>query len=200
MPNAPSTNLFTRFVLENPWPLGIVLLAIAVFIAWRGLREGMRNRVRIAVVLATLGGVVITAGSLVTTSGEHGKQVTRALVEAVVSEDLVGGLALFSDDAEMRAGSPQNPGVGIDVIQRQFSLLADRYTIESNSITRLRGYSISADEAEVRLACLTYVSAIPNTSQWILRVRRMPEGQWRITRLTCVAINDQTPDVTGLWP
>ena len=116
MPEPPATDFFTRFVLENPWPAGLVLSAIAAVLGWLGLREGLKNRVRVAFVLAIVGAGVIAIGLLVTTAGEHGRRVTRALVDAVVSEDVVSSMALFSDDAVMNSGSPNNPGLGIGTI------------------------------------------------------------------------------------
>lgn len=201
MPDAPSSSLFTHYVLENPWPIGGVLLVIALVLGWIGLREGLRTRVRVALALGCIGAAVIIAGTLVTTAGEHAKVVTRQLVEAAVSKDVIGGIALFSENATMNAGSPQNPGFDREFIQAQFMRLAERYTIESNSITVLRFATISSDEAEVRLGCMTTVAAFPypNTSQWILRVQRMPDGTWKITRLTCVAINDITPPLERIW-
>ena len=41
MPEPPSTSLVTHYLLENPWPLAIILLAIATFMAWTGFREGL---------------------------------------------------------------------------------------------------------------------------------------------------------------
>lgn len=201
MPEAPQSNLFTYYVLENPWPLGLALLAIAAILTWMGLREGLRGRTRTGLVFGVLGAAVIAAGLAVTTAGEQAKRLTRQLVDAAVAKDLVTGMTLFSDDATMNAGSPQNPGFDREFIKGRFAALAERHTIESNSISTLRYATISSDEAEARLGCLTTVAAFPypNTSQWIIRVMRQPDGQWKITRLTCVAINDQTPPLDRIW-
>lgn len=203
MPDAssPQSSFFTHYVLENPWPVGLALIAIAAILTWLGLREGLHSRTRTGLILGVVGAVIITAGTLVTTAGEHAGRITRALVEATVNKDLVGGMALFSDDAVMSAGSPLNPGFDRVFIAERFAALAERHTIESNSITTLRSATISEDEAETRLGCLTTVAAFPypNASQWIIRVKRMSDGQWKITRLTCVAINDQTPPLERIW-
>jgi len=201
MVNPPPSYGLTHYVFENPWPAAIVLLSIGAVIAWLGAREGAGRRIRAGIILAGLGLAVIAAGMLVTTAGEHGRQVTRELVTAVVGKDLAGGMALFADDAALSVGSPQNPGLDVESIRAHFSALAQRYSIDDNTITHLRGYTISSDQAEVRLACVTTVSQspYPNTSQWILHVTRMPDGAWKITRLTCVAINDQTPPIDRLW-
>ena len=117
MAQTPSTNFLTQYVFENPWPLGIALLALAGALAWFGLREGIEKRTRAALVLAIIGAGVIAAGMLVTTSGERSKAVARALVEAAVSKDLVGGMALFSDDAVFNAGAPTNPDGTLNLVE-----------------------------------------------------------------------------------
>ena len=76
MPEPPSSNLLTHYIFENPWPLGIVLLALAAIVGWLGLREGLHKRVRAAVMLATLGIVVIAAGMLITTAAEQGERLS----------------------------------------------------------------------------------------------------------------------------
>ncbi len=201
MPDPASSNLFTHYVLENPWPVGGVLAVIAAILTWNGLREGLATRLRLGLALGLVAGGIIAAGILVTTPAEHGLLVARNLVDAAVNRDVVSGVSLFSDDAMMNVGSPQNPGFDRDFIQTQFSRLANGYVIESNSITVLRGATLSSSEAEIRLGCMTTVSSFPypNTSQWIMRVRLMPDGSWKITRLTCVAINDRTPPLDRLW-
>jgi len=193
MQSEPSSSLFTHYVLENPWPLGGILLAIALIIGWLGAREGLGNRVCIALLIGLIGAAVMVSGTLITTAGEHGKAVTRALVDAAVGEDLVGGLALFSDDATLHIGSPQNPGFGHAEIQARFADLAANYDIESNRISGLRGETISSNEAQVRLGCITTVTSFPypNSSHWMVRVKRMPDGSWKIAKLTCLDINGQ---------
>ena len=201
MPEAPSTSLVTHYIFENPWPVGIVLLAAAVVLGWLGMREGLRNRMRAAMVCGVLGIAVIAASMFVTTSGERGEHVVKSLVDAALNEDVVGGLALFSGDAIMNSGSPQNPGFGYDVIQSQFARLGEQYDIESNSITSLRGYSVTRDDAEVHLACHTTItgSPYPAISRWMIRVQPQSDGEWKITRLTCVSINNETVPVDRAW-
>jgi hypothetical protein len=193
MQSEPSSSLFTHYVLENPWPLGGVLLAIALILGWLGAREGLGNRVRIALLIGIIGAAVMVSGTLITTAGEHGEAVTRSLVHAAVGEDLVGGLALFSDDATLHVGSSQSPGYGHAEIQARFAELAQRYDIETNRISELNGQTISADESQVRLGCSTTVTSFPypNSSHWLVRVKRMPDGSWKITKLTCLDINGQ---------
>src|SRR5678815_193441 len=117
MPQAPSVSIFTRYVLENPWPLGLGLLLIAAWLAWSGFREGLKSRQQYAAIAGVFGIAVLVIGHFVVTSGEHAKALTRSLVEAVVRNDSVAALAMFSNDATFTVGSPNNPGFGIDAIR-----------------------------------------------------------------------------------
>jgi hypothetical protein len=201
MPEPPDVGLFTRFVLENPWPVALALLLAASWLAWTGLREGLGRRVKVAAGLALVGAAVLVTGLMVDTAGERAETITRALVDAAVQKDSPTAMTLFSTDAVFSAGSPNNPGFGIDFITERFDRLATHYTIESNSMTTLRGYTKSTDEATVHLACLTTVSPFPypTASRWVIQVQRQPDGSWKITRLTCVSINEQTPSLDQLW-
>ena len=38
-PDPPPVGLFTKWVLENPYPLGAILLAMAIVMAWTALRS-----------------------------------------------------------------------------------------------------------------------------------------------------------------
>jgi len=196
MPDPPSVSLWTRYVLENPWPLGGVLLLIAVIAARSWLREGVGSRLRIAGAAAVIGSAVIGIGLLVTTSGERARGVTKQFVEAVTASKVTAAVALPSDDASFAFGSPTNPGYDIDYIITQVSQFADNYTITGNRITRLDGYTESSDRATVHLACVTEVEGgwAPTPSQWVLAVSRQDDGSWKIERLTCISIAGRPVD------
>lgn len=198
MPEPPDSNIFTQYVLENPWPLGLVLLAAGGFLLWSGSRDGLLNKMKVGGILGAMGAAVLIIGYVVVTSGEHAKRVTRQLVNAAVDHDSAGALALFSPDAVFAFTSPKNPGFGFDFINTQMNRLGDRYSIDSNTITMLRGYSESSDAGVAHLACITHVQGFPTVSRWVVRVKKQPSGAWEIVHLTCVAINDRPPPTEGL--
>ena len=82
MPDPPSVGLVTRFLFENPYPVGLLSLAVAGGLLWTGLREGRRERLTIAAIGIALGAAVLTIGAAVVTSGERARTVTIELVEA----------------------------------------------------------------------------------------------------------------------
>jgi hypothetical protein len=193
-PPAPDVGLFTRFVLENPWPLAVVLLAIAAAVAWIGLRDGRRRPLSISAVFAFLAAAVLATGLLVTTPAEHGTRVTRELVEAAVAGDVQGAMALFADDAAMTISSPRNPGFSVAALESRLSRLHTQYGIRSNRIRTLRGYTEDRETAIVHLACSTDLdgaSAVP--TQWVLRIELQEDDSWLITRMTFVSLFGNPP-------
>ncbi|MHC4946712.1 MAG: hypothetical protein ACYTG1_00410 [Planctomycetota bacterium] len=198
MPDPPGVNIFTRFVLENPWPLAGLLAVAAIAVAWPALREGRPGRTRPALGLAGAAAAVVAAALAVTTSGERARAVTRELVDSVVAGDLVAAVDLFSDDATVSLGSTTSPAYDRDVIVSGLDR-ATRYDVAGNRIRALRAYTVSGDEAEVHLGCLTDAGYGYTPSTWVLRVRREGDGEWRVIRLTCVSIATRPPPPPGRW-
>ncbi|MCI0631844.1 MAG: nuclear transport factor 2 family protein [Phycisphaerales bacterium] len=195
MPEPPDVSLVTRYVLENPWPLAIVMLALAAWLAWSGMREGLNSRMKSAAAFAVIGCSVLAAGSLIVTSSEHAERVTQALVDATVNGQTDVATNLFAEDAVFSVGSPTNPGFGREFIVNLLERIGRDYAIESNSITHLHGYSETRDRATVHLACWTELQIAygPGASQWVVRVERQRDGSWKISHLTCVSVNNQAP-------
>jgi hypothetical protein len=197
MPSPPESGLFTQYVLENPWPGGVLLVLIGLGLLWSGLREGLGARVKWGGGLALAGVSLLLVGLLVVTPGERAKAVTRQLIDDVVANHSgqVAAASLFADSAAMSFTSPNNPGFDVQFIMERLDRLAMRYSIDSNTITMLRGYTESSDSGVVHLGCATSVAQQPGyaVTQWVLRVQKQPDGAWKITRLTWVSLNGQKP-------
>jgi hypothetical protein len=193
MPDPPSVSLLTRYVLENPWPLGLGWLAVAVGVAWVGLRAQRPRQMWVAAAVAVAAALVFAAASLVTTAGEHARGVVIGVVDAVVEADVAGAGAYLTDDAVLTYGSPGNPGLPRSVIEQRIGQLQG---IASNTITRLAAHSESADRAVVELACRTtpQIGLGPIPTSWWIEVERQPDGTWKIDRITWVSILGRGPE------
>jgi len=200
MPPPPEVNLVTRYLFENPWPLGGVLVVAGVLLAWLGLREGRLDRLRLAPVFLIPGAAVFIVAAFVETSGERARTVTRALVDAVVDGDPVAAMATFAPDATFHVGSQTNPGQSYEMIRSAVSWFTGRFEVSGNRVTRLRGYTETPDAATVHLVCWTETAGMGGgVTQWVVRVERVadpgtPGGHsFRITRLTLLTLNGQAP-------
>ncbi len=74
MPDPPDTSAITRYLFENPYPLGGLLLLAAAVLLFSGLRHGLRDRMSVGLVLALLGFAAIGTGWAVVTSGERAER------------------------------------------------------------------------------------------------------------------------------
>ena len=195
MPDPPHIGVFTHYVLENPYPLGLVLLALGGGLAWTGMRPERRQRLRAGGALAVIGAAALLIGWLVVTSGEQARRVTLALVDAAVDADVSAARALIAEDATLSFAAVTNPGYPADEINVRVERLGDKYLIESNHITMLRAYSESADRATVHLACRTtlQVGFGPAVTRWVLRIERQDDGAWKVVHITWMSIAGRPP-------
>jgi hypothetical protein len=186
---------FTRYVLENPYPLGILLVALAAGLAWTALRSQRPRRLRGAGVRAVLGAAGLLTGALVVTAGERARRVTLAVVEAAVAADVTGAAAHFADDARLSFGSPANPGLPRREIEARIDQLDGKYRIQANQVTMLRAYTEGPDRATVHLACYTTLQRGfgPAPTQWVLRVQRQDDGTWKIAHVTWISYAGHRP-------
>jgi hypothetical protein len=195
MPEPPPVGLITRYVLENPYPVGLLLLALAVGFAWTALRSERPQGLRVAGVLAAFGAAILLIGALVVTAGEQARRVTLAVVDAAVAGDVAEAGSHFADDARLSFGSPNNPSLPRRDIQSRIDQLDGKYRIQSNQVTMLRAYTESSERATVHLACRTTLERGfgPAPTSWLLRVERQDDGTWKITHVTWIALAGRSP-------
>ena len=195
MPDPPSVGLVTRFLLENPYPVGLVVLAVAGGLLWTGLREGRRERLLVGLIGIAVAAAVLTIGAVVVTSGERARKVTIELVEAAVAANVVDVMSHFGDEATFAFASPTNPGFPLDYIRQQAVRLESQFSIESNRITQLKAYSVSKDSAIVHLGCSTTAAQGygPTPTQWILQIERDDQGDYKIVHITWISLAGNPP-------
>ena len=195
MPEPPRVGLFTRYVLENPYPLGVLLVALAAGFAWTALRSDRPQRLRTAGILGVVGAAVLLTGTLVATAGERARRVTLAVVEAAVAADVSGAAAQFAEDARLSFGGPTNPSLPRRDLEARIDQLDGKYRIGSNQVTMLRAYTETSDRATVHLACRTALERDfgPVPTQWVLRVERQADGTWKIAHVTWISLGGRAP-------
>ena len=195
MPDPPNVGLFTRFVLENPYPIAVVAIAVGAGLLLSGLRQGLRNRQRNGILGISVAIAVLIIAWSVTTSGEHAKALTRSLVQATAQADAVKVMSHFTSDATMSFTSPTNPGYPINYIEAQAIRLESKFNIESNRISSLNGFTQSANSAIVHLSCSTTIAggygATPTS--WVLRIERQDDDSWKVVHFTWISIFNRPP-------
>jgi hypothetical protein len=190
------------WILENPFPLAIGLIAVAAAVVWRGLVEGSRAKLGVSSAILASAAALLAVAHFVRTPGEHAREVVEALVAQAERVATDGALAadeailLFTPNAVMNYGRRENQGVPIEAIRRALQSLGRENLLESNRLTRLSIETLDADTGEVVFSCSTVLrragSAVPTV--WVARVRRMPaDGAWKIDRLTFQSLYGKPP-------
>jgi len=192
---APETSIFTRFLLENPWPIGIAFAVAAIVFVKLALDRDDRRLLAGALGCVVAAAAVFFVSWLVTTPGEHARRITRGIVAAAEAGDLNAMRALFDTDASVHFGSLAAPGFDRAEIDRGIDAIGSRHRIQSNTVTLLRAGSVDRDTGVAELGCLTTTASSlgPVPSTWLLRVERGADGQWRVRRLACTAIAGRSP-------
>lgn len=196
MPPAPPTSLIDRFFLENPWPIAVTLLLIALVLLYSAVGRGSTKRLAAGFGVLVLAVGVFLLASFVSTPAEHGERVTQAFVADVVVAQPTQAAQHLSADADLAVGSTDNPGMALSWIRDRLTLLTGQYPIRDNYITQLDAYTKNSEQAVIHLTCLTTFDtafAGPTKTSWVLFVNRQTDGTWKIRRITIIQVNDQAP-------
>ena len=198
MPDAPDVSFYTRYVLESPLPLTIVLAAAAALFGFLAARDGRTSHIYVTLLLLLMAGIVFGLGSLVETSGEKAEAVTKEFVQLAVAGDVTGTMAKFSDGAVLTLVSPTSEALSIDFVRSGVQAIATRYAIDENRITQLRGYRSGPENGIAHMTCMTELGGTMTQTQWVISVREQSDGSWKIDKLTWVTVNRQRPSTSYL--
>ncbi|MEE2681032.1 MAG: hypothetical protein VX641_01545 [Planctomycetota bacterium] len=159
------------------------------------LKSGeLRTLVAALVALLILSGVLLL-DFLITTPAEHGESVVRSMVLSAEAGEPDQLLEHLSDRASLHMGDIRKPGRPFADLERSLRTLERANRITDNWVTRLEGVSVSKDQAEVSLACITTTTSsygsVPTT--WIFELREQPDGRWLVTRVVFESIMGEAP-------
>ena len=185
MNSPPEESFIGRYLLENPWPVGLVSLVVAIILGMIWYHQGGQRLAIATGVALIVSGAVFLLEALVVTPAEHGTELIRSVVRHAEAGDPDAILRVIDSNASLHIGSLQQPGRPFESLEDSIRSLERSNRITDNWITRLRGWTVSSDQAIVALGCLTttetsYGSA-PTT--WVFDVRRTPDGNWAIRRI-----------------
>lgn len=196
MNEPPQESIFVRYLLENPWPVGVFLIALAVvlIVAWTNRGGGKLLLASGAALILGLG--VFLLANLVTTSGEHARVLVQKIVAHAVEGNADEIIAVLAPDATLHLQSLKNPGQSIEDLEESIRSLEKSNRITENSITKLRAWTTSSDSAIVFLGCRTSTNStwVPVPSTWVMAVERSEHGEWRVKRIAFASLAGKPPN------
>lgn len=196
----PQSSFFTRYVLENPWPLGIALLIACAICVYIAMQRDDRRIFTGALGAAILAIAILVLGLTYETTAESAARATKTFVQAAVDGRTDDMIATLDPSATLHLGGPESPGISLDELERDIRTLDRTNRIESNRMSALRFGSNEADTAVTKFTCVTITESSygPVQSKWMIQWRRDSKGIWRIRRLTAIEIAGKTPRGSAL--
>lgn len=187
--------MITRYVWENPWPLGVflVLLTIGLLLVWNHRRERLWGL--LSGVTAVLSVLVFLGASWVTTAGERARELVAEMVRSAETGDIDGVLGALAPDATLHLESLKRPGRPFEQLAGSIRSLEGSNRITENRVTRLRAWTVDSEEAIVALGCRTTTvnSWGPVPTRWVFRVEASPDGAFRVTRVAFESLAGRAP-------
>lgn len=187
----PSPPPIEHYLLENPWPL-VVVLAVAGVTAFLRLRAAGKPRPGTlwGLTLFLAAGGVWTLASWVQTGREAITRSTAALIGAAARADIPSLDALLSDQLSLfRPGG--GPGLGkTETIGRVQRDLGGPYRVREWAVLETQAMTDSASSgvAQVRVRVTLEAAGIPNISWWRIDWRKGADGAWRAVTIEPVSV------------
>jgi hypothetical protein len=193
LPDWPTPSLWRVVLLENPWPLILVLAPVLAVLAWLWLQRRTRSLGLAAVAVLLMGAGAWASATLVTTPREQLRAATVGLVEAALHRPaalrtLVPEPCVLTDaDGQVHISGPA-----------AFVAIAERahrkYKIDgqASAVNRLDARRLGGDRGQSFCAVTAMVSwqgiARPVPTEWLLTWQMPANGPPRLVEARCLRI------------
>jgi len=203
-PDFPDPPYLTVYTLEQPWPLCVTLLGVAVAVFVIAGRAGSRRGQYAAILPAAAGIIVPIVAFLVVTERERMTAATHALIEACAADPFVKAdfARLIDETAAMAYGD--------DTLKRdQIIALAEnvltRSPIVEHGVSALMVDRSADDYGKAYLAIFGRVAfgggfETPFKASAVIHWRRGAGDQWRAARIEQIFVNDRPASPATLKP
>lgn len=191
----PEPALWSRVLLEAPWPAVAGLIVAGLLVAVVLVRRGQAGRAVLADSALTIAAVaVVLTAYLVTTDHERIERGSAVLVAAAAAGDAAGAGALLATDARLYAEGDAALSLDRRQILGVVAGLGRAAGIEGHRITRATASVDGPNAGRSRVVVRVDIAQGGLTfSAWELGWRKDPDGVWRVTRLVALSINGRRP-------
>ncbi len=189
--------MFERFLLENPWPLTVGLVAVALALLTLASRRRQKGLLGGAVVATLLAGGVLALSHFVTTDREVITDRSRQLLDATAPFNADKLRALLDDDATVSCAERIWVPAG-QVVAAAEGRLSRRQVAHA-----VRSIEAEADDAGRGRTALRVVTTFDagasggeqrSVTEWVFVWRRDGvAGPWKVVDLQLVKWNGQDP-------
>jgi hypothetical protein len=193
--DVPSPPVWQSLLLEQPWPLAVLLLVVGVVLRSVGRRTGRRGLRRAALVSVLLAAGVVALAYFVETGREAVRRHTLGLVDAVEPLDADRVSALLADDVRV-TGPRGRVLVDSGDVRRRLQSANRRYSVASHRVRDLDVWA-AGDEGRAMLALYSQINETPALTRWGLWWEKQ-DGAWRVTEIRWLSYQGREPPVGAL--
>lgn len=183
--------LWSRFLLENPYP-AVILLLIGAFAAWRLLNNALKGREAniAAAACVALALAIFALARFVQTDRERLRDLTRELVRSTATADVTSLEQLLSPQLSLfRPGGGLSMGKE-ETLERVQNELGKRYRVREWAVleTQASTDSPTSGITQTRVRVTLEMSPFPTISWWKIDWRKDANGVWRADRIDPVSV------------
>ena len=191
----PQSSLLSRYILVNPWPLGIGLTLIGCVCMYFALTRDDRRLLQNGAIAFAAGGLILAIGAIFQTNAESAGDATRQFVTAAAEGRIDDMIDMLDPNATLHIGRPGNTGQPFDQLTDELRMLEGQHRIVTNRISSLAYGSEASDTAVTRFSCVTETESSygPVPSRWMIEWRRDDLGRWAVRRITALKIAGRVP-------
>ncbi len=173
--------LWQNLLLEDPWPVGLVLFILAGVLGFVGMQQGSGRLKKIAGAAALGAVIVFLLAGLITTTRERIIEQTRTLVGHTAPLDLAAFKAMVSPQVTVLVGEgSSDPLFTGDQVFARLERALGNYPIQNQSIlaidASLRGDDFALCQFDVRSDAVRGRV----TTRWLLTWKKQTDGAWQV--------------------
>jgi hypothetical protein len=195
--------LWENLLLENPWPLALTLVAIAMGLLWHGINRDDKRARRLSPVAAIAALAVWAAATFVTTGRETLIERAEQLVDATEPpRDVATLAALFDPQARVLGANGDLWLQSGDRVAAELARACDLFSVQGHWL-RMQGADMpSKDRGRTLMVISTSLDGEfprPVRTEWLITWKPGPNGQWLVWTVQWLDLQGHDPPQGIVW-
>ncbi|MAE62568.1 MAG: hypothetical protein CMJ49_14570 [Planctomycetaceae bacterium] len=190
--NWPDPPFIPHLLLENPWPLAIILIALGIALGLSALRNERPRLLIAGGAIALFGIVILVTATLIDTPREIMHRRTKQLVAAALPNAAIPEIkALLTDDMRLTS-TDGTVNLTRDQVLTNIQDATQDYNVVSHNVTKIktestapdRGRSYASIFVQVEFTSGTFPARVGIVMEW----EKQPDGVWRVDQIPWVKV------------
>ena len=189
--------LIQNLLLEDPWPLGLMLIVIACVLLFLSSQRGDKKLLRLAGLAALLAIALFVISSMIETTREHIISQTEKLIAHTAPLDVAAFKALVSPRVIVTVGDDSSaPTLTGEEVFTRLEKSVQSYPIKEQSIIEIDAELRPGDFAICQFDVRSDGHGGRVMTRWLLTWQQQPTGDWLVTQVQWL----DCPGIIGLKP